>query len=189
MKSQAPKKSLTGTLRCDAAPCPLASRYIKYMKSSLLSIFFVFLLLGCSSSDSGSGAGNNVLEGVWFSDCVNVNLLPFPMYYVAFGEFVIMELNFENGDFYSVSRFYNNDQCQNIDLEYNSFEGTYEIIGEVDPQSGNSVKRLDMELKDNFVFYDLPPFTTYYVIEDGILYMNDTLSSEVNINRNVAFTK
>jgi hypothetical protein len=157
------------------------------MKTTVTILSLIILLHGCSSSSDNSEAGIDVIEGTWSSDCIEVNLLPFPMYYVMGEGYIVMELNFDNGDFYSISRFYGNNQCQNVDSEYTSFDGTYVAVDY--SQSNNDVKRLDMELRDYFVFYDLPPFTTYYVIEDGILYMNDTLSSDVNINRNVAFTK
>jgi len=100
-----------------------------------------------------------------------------------------MELNFGNGNFYSFSHMYSDNQCQNVELEYVSYEGTYVVVDNDNLQLSNGVTQLDMELNDLLMFIDLGSFTTYYLIEDGFLFMNDTSSSDVSINRNVAFTK
>ena len=160
------------------------------MKILLLIISIIFIFFGCSSDNSERSS--NSIDGTWFSECVDVNLLPFPMYSVFWEGYIIMELNFDNGNFYSVSHVFLDDQCQTVESEYTSLEGTYVIVDDGDLQPSGRVTQLDMELIDVSFSIDLGSITSYYLIEGGHLFMNDTFSSfngEVNINRDISFTK
>lgn len=145
-------------------------------------------MLGCTGSSDEVRDNISSIEGTWLSECVAENLSPFPIYSTSTDTHVIMQLKYENGKIIATQYLHSDLLCESLISEFNIFEGEYSL-GEVVATNNNyPITEIDMVGIHPLGFFAIS-YETYYLIEDGILYMNDTLSSEVSINRNVPFTK
>jgi hypothetical protein len=166
--------------------------YGKYPKLGPVKPLFLILLVSawlasCSNSSGGGGVGTTI-EGTWYSECVDANLKPFPMYLDYSEGHVIMELVFDAGELNATIHDYSDSNCLNFLGEQFIFTGTYTIVDQLDANPGETVTEMNVTGSHPLIFYEVD-FTTFYIIENGFLYMNDMSTSDVMINWDVEFSR
>lgn len=158
------------------------------MRNYLLNSL-VIVLVACSG-DNGQQEIQQTIAGTWFSDCVESTALPFPPGPAAFllNGYVTVELNFDNGNVIADGVFHTDDTCSSTDMPTRFFEGTYTVGDTATAITGDEVNTIHFT-GDDALFAISWDYESYFVIENGALYLNDALSSDINIRRDIAYSR
>lgn len=159
------------------------------MKKYLL-IIITILLCGCTGADSGGQGSEETLEGTWFSGCVEASSVPFPPAPAAFflnGYFTV-ELSFDNGNVVADGVNHGDSACSAIDAPIRLFEGTYTVGDTTSSMTGEPVNTIHF-VGDDGLFAISWDYESHYIIENGILYMDDFLTSEIDIRKDVPYAR
>lgn len=153
---------------------------------------FVIFVTGCSGTGNDANQQNeDSITGVWFSDCVETSALPFPPTPAAYNlnGYVTVELNFENGRVTAEGTLHDNSDCSdNTGASILFFDGTYSV-GETSISTTDGEVKIIQLTGDDEVFLVSYDYQSYYIIDNGILYMNDLFSNELNIQKAVPYSR
>ena len=154
-------------------------------------IAIAVFLIGCSNSENNDGQViEESLAGNWFTGCIEASSLPFPPGPAAFAlnGYVTVELGFNNGNVIADGIMHGDSECSATDAPVRLFEGTYTIGNPTSSMTGVQVSSIHY-VGDDGLFSISWDYETYFIIENGILYMDDLLTSEIDIRRDVPYSR
>lgn len=155
------------------------------MQIRIFTIISLVLLAGCANTTNNKNVG---IEGVWFSDCVETSLLPFPSVTDIWERKVIMELTFDSGVFTGTEHLYEDANCQILTSKTDRYTGTYVVNNITQADSlGNIIEFVEPVTDNQLLFSYLT--TAYFTIENNVLYFNDLLTNNIAVKRDVAFNR
>lgn len=158
-------------------------------KYSLIVITIV--LIGCSNSEKSGGQGiEDSIAGNWVTGCVEASSLPFPpgpAAFVLYG-YITVEVGFDNGNVIADGLMHGDSECSAADAPVRLFEGTYTVGNTTSSMTGAQVSTIHY-VGDDGLFSVSWDYETHFVIENGILYMDDLLTSEIDIRTDVPYSR
>lgn len=156
-----------------------------------LPFLFIIIFAGCSDSgDSEEQTGQQTIAGTWFSECVEATSLPFPPAPAAYfmNGYVTVELNFDNGNVIADGVFHDDSSCSATDMPTQLFEGTYTLGDTTTSITGEQVNTIHLVGNDGLFFVSWD-YESYFVIENEILYLDNFITSEIDIRRDVPYSR